>query len=80
MSGILVRNDFAALRGAAALCRWASDDSPRWPTRSRWHDFDDDEPCDPSNDEDYEDFRWEEIPDNDRACPPDELWDDDDWD
>ena len=50
--------------------------------RSRGHDFDDDHPYDPlmDDDEDYDDFRWEEVPDNGHASPPAEFWDDDDWD
>jgi len=49
--------------------------------RSRWPDFeDDDNPFDPmDDDDDYEDFQWEEVPDNGQVLPPDEL-SDDDWD
>jgi len=83
MSRSASRNHSAA-RGNTAALRPDSSDGPRlipvhWPAHSRWHDFDDDDPYDPPlDDEDYEDFRWEEIPDG-RAFPPDELWDDDDW-
>jgi len=71
----------------AALSRSPLDDDPcndraRRPLHARWHDFDDDDPYDPlmDDDEEYEDFRWEEIPDDCQAFPPDELWDEDDWD
>jgi hypothetical protein len=50
--------------------------------RARWRDFEGDDPYDPptDDDEDYEAYRWEEVPDDGEALPPDELWDEDDWD
>lgn len=77
-------NHSAAPRSTAARCPGPFDcpglTPARWPAHSRWHDFDSDDPYDPPmDDEDYEDFRWEEIPDG-RAFPPDEFWDDDDCD
>lgn len=80
MSRALARNDFIATHGAAVLRPGPSvDDTPI--DRGRWHDVDDDDPCDrPMDDEEYEDFRWEEVPDDRQVFPPDELWDDDDWD
>ena len=84
MSRTLARKDCAAV--ATALFPGASDDVPRtgfarWPARSRWHDFDDDDPHDrPMDGEEYEDFRWEEIPDDRQVFLPDELWDEDEWD
>lgn len=71
-AGPLCQNPLGDRRRIDCACR---------PIRSRWHDFDDD-PDDPpmDDDEDYDDFRWEEVPDNGQAFPPDEPWDDDAWD
>lgn len=54
----------------------------RRPLCSRWRDINDDDRYDPlaDDDEDYEGFRWEEIPDERQSPPPDEPWDEDDWD
>ena len=77
----------AALRCSLSPCRKFVDDDENIdridrPVRSRGHDFDDDDPYDPpdDDDEDYESFQWEEVPDDGDALPPDERWDDDDWD
>jgi len=75
---------FSVGAGAVSQCPSPSGDdqyidSARGRVRSRWHDLDDDDPYDPplDDDEDYEDFAWEEVPDDGQAFPPDELWDND---
>jgi hypothetical protein len=79
MSRTFARNDFSATRGAAGRVGPSVDGTPI--DRVRWHDVDDDDPYDrPMDDEEYEDFRWEEVPDDRQVLLPDELWDDDDWD